>query len=93
MKYIFSHNTSRSNNNMEFILKLHLSIIASQSCGGCSVKTLDSIKNKLMPFNIPLQDGSSLIVTIQNPDVTFSKISEAKTTTEGNLIIHFSYII
>jgi hypothetical protein len=42
-----------------------------------------------MPFNIPLQDGSSLIVTIQNPDINIANISEAKTTTEGNLIIIF----
>ncbi len=42
------------------------------------------MKTKLMPFNIPLQDGSSLIVTIQNPDITITNISEAKTTTESN---------
>jgi len=43
-----------------------------------------------MPFNIPQQDGFSTIVSIQNPSVNITGISEEKTTTKGNsmFIIH-----
>jgi hypothetical protein len=40
-----------------------------------------------MPFNVPLQDGSSTIILIQHPDVNITGISQGRTTTRGNLMI------
>ncbi len=63
---------SFSNNNqwkssIKYILKIHLSIITSQSCENCQIETIRSIESKLMVFTFQQQDGSSIIVEIHKP--------------------------
>jgi len=50
------------------------------------MKTLQSIQTHSIPFNIPLQDGSSIIILIENPFVNIIDVGEGDTTTEGNLL-------
>jgi hypothetical protein len=40
-----------------------------------------------MLFNIPQQDGSSIIVPIQKPFVNMIDVSERKTTIKGDLLL------
>jgi hypothetical protein len=82
-----SSSAQRWNTEIKFALILHLLITTSESCAGCPVKTLHSIQGESMPFNVPLQDGSSTIILIQHPDVNITGISQGRTTTRGNLMI------
>jgi len=68
----------------KFILQLHVSIITSETCKECAAKTLHAIQTQSMPFNIPQQDDSSIIVSIENPFVNIIDDSERKTTNKGD---------
>ncbi len=68
----------------KYILQFHVSIITSETCKECAAKTLHSIQTQSMPFNIPQQDDSSIIVSIENPFVNIINDSERKTTNKGD---------
>lgn len=72
--------------SIQFILQFHVSIITSESCVECLMKTLQSIQTHSIPFYIPLQDGSSIIILIGNPFVNIIDVGKGDTTTEGNLL-------
>jgi hypothetical protein len=59
---------------------LHVSIITSETCKECVAKTLHSIQIQSIPFNIPQQDGSFIIVLIEKPLINISGKPERKTT-------------
>jgi len=50
------------------------------------MKTLQAIQTHSIPFYIPLQDGSSIIILIGNPFVNIIDVGKGDTTTEGNLL-------
>jgi hypothetical protein len=67
-----------------FILQLHVSIITSETCKECAAKTLHSIESQSIVFNIPQQDGSSIIVLIEKSFVNIIGDSGSKTTNKGD---------
>ena len=87
-RIISSFSNQYWNSATKYVLKLHLSISSFESCTKCRTQTLQSITSELMPFNIPLQYDSSIIITIQNPVVNIIDLSEEKTlATKGGLIV------
>ncbi len=76
----------------KFILQFHVSIITSETCKECAAKTLHSIQIQSMVFNIPQEDGSSIIVSIEKPLVNITDDSERKTTNKGDRLIIFQFL-
>ncbi len=73
----------------QFVLHLYVSIIISESCPECRIKTLHSIQTQSIPFNIPQQDGSSIIVSIQKPLVKITSDLDKIITITGDLLFVF----
>jgi len=81
----FSSGKFHSNFGTKDVLKILISITTSASCKNCQDDTLHSIENKQMPFNIPQQDNSPIMITAQASAVQIISISDEKSTTkEGN---------
>jgi hypothetical protein len=72
---------------------LHISIVTSETCEECLAKTLRFIQTQSMPFNIPQQDGSFIIVSVQNPFVNITGVSNKETTIKGDLLLIFHILI
>jgi hypothetical protein len=75
--------------NTPFVLQFHVSIMTSQSCDDCLKKAIHSIQTHPFPFNVRLQDGSSIIISIRNPLVYIADVSARKAILQGDFLLHF----
>jgi hypothetical protein len=77
---------------VNFILTLYVSIITSEQCQQCQVKTLGSIETKSTPFNIPRSNDPSIIVVLRNPSVHITGSVQEQRTMAGNLSFIFYFL-
>jgi hypothetical protein len=89
---LFFSGIYNSIDSVKFILTLYVSIIISEQCQQCQVKTLRSIETKSIPFNIPRSDGSFIIVALNNASVDVISTVQEQSTIAGNLSFLFYFL-
>lgn len=68
----------------KYRLRLHLSIVTSESCVDCRNKAKESIEKMLLPFEIPLHGNSIHIVQLKRPIINSTNIINKSTTSKSN---------
>ena len=68
------------NSHGKYRLQFHLSIITSESCHDCLNRVKQSIEGALIPFQVQLFVGSSIIIQLQQPFINITNTVETATS-------------
>ena len=68
------------NSHRKYRLELHLSIITSEFCHDCLNRVKQSIEGALIPFQVQLFVGSSIIIQLQQPFINITNTVETATS-------------
>ena len=77
MRSIFDYHR---NSHEKYRLQFHLSIITSESCHDCLNRVKQSIEGALIPFQVQLFVGSSIIIQLQQPFINITNTVETATS-------------